>query len=115
RAGALRARCRARAGAARHALQRAAAVGGLSAVDHLESADFEEFAASLAPDVVWVGLRPGELCRNRDQVVATFRQALESGKSGSPEVVAEAEGLIGVDPHVEPPLEAAPERHHVFV
>jgi ketosteroid isomerase-like protein len=27
-------------------------VGGVSAVDHLESADFEEFAASLAPEVV---------------------------------------------------------------
>ena len=87
----------------------------MSAVDHLESADFEEFAASLAPDVVWVGLRPGELCRNREQVVATFRQALESGKSGSPEVVAEAEGLIVVDPHVEPPLEQNPELHQVFV
>jgi ketosteroid isomerase-like protein len=90
-------------------------VGGVSAVDHLESADFEEFAASLAEDVVWVGLQPGQLCRNRDQVVSTFRQALESGKSGSPEVVAEAEGLIVVDPHVEPPYEHAPELHHVFV
>ena len=87
----------------------------MSAAEHLESADFEEFAAALATDVVWVGLRPGQLCRNRDQVIATFRQALESGKSGSPEVVAEADGLIVVDPHVEPPDEHAPELHHVFV
>ena len=87
----------------------------MSALDHLESADFEEFAAALAPDVVWVGLRPGQLCRNRDQVIATFRQALESGKSGSPEVVGEVEGRIVVDPHVEPPYEHAPELHHVFV
>ena len=90
-------------------------MGGLSALDHLESADFEEFAAALAPDVVWVGLEPGQLCRNREQVVATFRQALESGKSGSPEVVAEAEGRIVVDPHVDPPSEEAPELHFVFV
>ena len=90
-------------------------MGGLSALDHLESADFEEFAAALAPDVVWVGLEPGQLCRNREQVVATFRRALESGKSGSPEVVAEAEGRIVVDPHVEPPNEEAPELHFVFV
>jgi ketosteroid isomerase-like protein len=90
-------------------------VGGLSALDHLESAEFEEFAAALAPDVIWVGLRPGQLCRNRDQVLATFRRALESGKSGSPEVVAEAEGLIVVDPHVDPPNEEAPELHFVFV
>jgi ketosteroid isomerase-like protein len=90
-------------------------VGGVSALDHLESADFAEFTASLAPDVVWVGLEPGQLCRGRDEVVATFREALESGKSGSPEVVAEAEGRIVVDPHVEPPYEWAPELHHVFV
>jgi ketosteroid isomerase-like protein len=87
----------------------------VSAVDHLESADFEEFASSLAPDVVWVGVWPGQLCRNRDEVVATFRQALESGTSGSPEVVAKTEGLIVVDPHVDPPYEWAPELHHVFV
>jgi ketosteroid isomerase-like protein len=87
----------------------------VSAVDHLESADFAQFVASLAPDVVWVGLRPGQLCRGRDEVVATFRQALESGKSGSPEVVAGVEGQIVVDPHVEPPYEHAPELHHVFV
>jgi hypothetical protein len=90
-------------------------VGGVSALDHLESADFQEFAASLASDVVWVGLEPGQLCRNRDEVVTTFRQALESGKSGAPEVVAQAEGLIVVDPHVDPPYEWAPELHHVFV
>jgi ketosteroid isomerase-like protein len=90
-------------------------VGGVSAVDHLESADFEEFAASLAADVVWVGLEPGQLCRNRDEVLATFRHELETGRSGSPEVVGEAEGRIVVDPHVEPPYEHAPELHHVFV
>jgi ketosteroid isomerase-like protein len=90
-------------------------VGGVSALEHLESADFQEFAASLAPDVVWVGLEPGQVCRNRDEVLATFRQALESGQTGSPEVVGEKEGLIVVDPHVEPPYEHAPELHHVFV
>ena len=84
-------------------------------VSHLESADFQEFAASLAPDVVWVGLRPGQLCRSRDEVIATFREALESGKSGSPEVVAERDRSLVVDPHVEPPYEHAPELHHVFV
>ena len=87
----------------------------MSAVDHLESADFQEFAAALAPEVVWVGLRPGQLCRNRDQVVATFRRALESGKRGSPEVVAEVEGRIVVDPRVQPPNEEAPELHFVLV
>ena len=83
----------------------------VSALDHLESAEFEEFAAALAPEVVWVGVWPGQLCRNRDEVVATFRQALESGTSGSPEGVAKTEGLIVVDP----PYEWAPELHHVFI
>ena len=87
----------------------------MSALDHLESADFQEFATALAPDVVWVGLRPGQLCRNREQVLSTFRQALETGRSGSPEVVAETEGRIVVDPHVEPPAPEAPELHFVFV
>jgi ketosteroid isomerase-like protein len=90
-------------------------VGGVSALDHLESADFQQFAAALAPDVAWVGLRPGQLCRNRDEVLATFRRELEAGRSGSPEVVREAEGRIVVDPHVDPPYEEAPELHHVFV
>ena len=90
-------------------------MGGVSALDHLESAEFEEFAAALAPDVIWVGLRPGQLCRNRDEVVARFRGALEAGRSGSPEVVGETEGRIVVDPHVEPPPEEAPELHFVFV
>jgi ketosteroid isomerase-like protein len=87
----------------------------MSALDHLESADFEEFAAALAPEVVWVGLRPGQLCRNRDEVLGTFRRALEAGRSGTPEVVGEGEGRIVVDPHVEPPHPEAPELHHVFV
>ena len=90
-------------------------MGGVSALDHLESADFQEFAAALAPDVVWVGLKPGQLCRNSEEVVAAFREALEAGRSGSPEVVAETEGRLVVDPHVEPPYEHAPELHHVFV
>ena len=84
-------------------------------VSHLESANFQEFAAALAPDVVWVGLRPGQLCRSRDEVIATFREALETGRSGAPEVVAETEGRIVVDPHVEPPAPEAPELHFVFV
>jgi ketosteroid isomerase-like protein len=87
----------------------------MSARDHLEHGDFKAFAEALAPDVVWVGLEPGQLCRNRDEVLATFRDALEGGRSGTPEVVAEAEGRIVVDPHVDPPYEPAPELHHVFV
>ena len=81
----------------------------------IEPEGFEEFVASLDPDVVWVGLRPGQLCRNKEQVVGIFRRKLADGYTGTPEVLAHSENTIVVDPHVEPPYEHAPELHHVFV
>jgi ketosteroid isomerase-like protein len=80
----------------------------------LEREGFDEFVAALDPNVVWVGIRPGQLCRNRDEVVAIFRRALEQGHSGTPEIVAQTDELLVVDPHVDPPLELNPELHHVF-
>src|SRR5205085_9625081 len=85
------------------------------ALDELGGAGLREFAAALAPDGGGVGWRPGQVCRNREQVLAAVRRALEAGKSGTPEVVAETEGGIVVDPHVDPPNEEAPELHFVFV
>ena len=82
--------------------------------DVIEHGDFEAFTAALAPDVVWVGMRPGLLCRNREQVVDTMRGWLDAEHSASSEIVGENENLIVVDPHVEPP-NWIPELHHVFV
>jgi hypothetical protein len=40
--------------------------------DAIERKSLDDFAELLAPDVVWVGLWPGELCRNRDDVLEMF-------------------------------------------
>lgn len=83
--------------------------------DVIDHGDINAFATALAPDVVWVGLLPGQLCRSRDEVLATFRGALEAGYTGRFEIVAEAEDMVVVEPHVEPPLEVNPNLHQVFV
>jgi hypothetical protein len=69
---------------------------------------------SLAPDVVWVGVFPGQLCRSADDVNARLEQVRQSGRSYSPEVLAERDGVILFDPHVEPPAEI-PELHQIAI
>ena len=83
--------------------------------DVIESGDFEAFATLLSPDVVWVGVSPGQLCRNRDEVLDTFRGALEAGLSAMPEILAETEEFVVIDPHVEPTPELHPGLHQVLV
>ena len=81
----------------------------------IERQDFDGFAAALAPDVVWVGVLPGQLCRTREQVLATFRAALEAGVQASPEILAESGEALVVDFHPQPPPELAPQLHQIFV
>jgi hypothetical protein len=69
---------------------------------------------SLAPDVVWVGVLPGQLCRSAEQVNARLEQVRQSGRSYSPEVLAEREGVILFDPHVDPPAHI-PELHQIAI
>ena len=68
----------------------------------------------LAPDVVWVGVLPGMLCRSASQVEARLEQVRNSGRSYSPEVLAEHEGVVLYDPHVDPPAEI-PELHQIAI
>jgi len=68
----------------------------------------------LAPDVVWVGVLPGMLCRSAAQVNERLEQVRESGRSYSPEVLAERDGVVLFDPHVEPPAEI-PELHQIAI
>jgi hypothetical protein len=68
----------------------------------------------LAPDVVWVGVLPGQLCRSAEQVRARLDQIRNSGRSYSPEVLAEREGAFLFDPHVEPPAQI-PELHQIAI
>jgi hypothetical protein len=68
----------------------------------------------LAPDVVWIGVHPGQLCRSAEQVNARLDQVRQSGRSYSPEVLAEHDGVVLFDPHVDPPAEI-PELHQIAI
>jgi hypothetical protein len=69
----------------------------------------------LAPDVVWIGTLPGQLCRGAEQVSARVNQIRGSGRSVSPEVLAEQDGLLLIDPHVDPPAQLNPELHQIAI
>jgi hypothetical protein len=68
----------------------------------------------LAPDVVWVGVLPGQLCRSADEVNERLEQVRNSGRSYSPEVLEERDGVVLFDPHVDPPAEI-PELHQIAI
>jgi hypothetical protein len=74
----------------------------------IEHGDLTAFEEVLAPDIVWLGRYPGEICRNRDEVLAMLREAQARGIQASPEVVLEHEDLLVVDPHLDG-------RHQVLV
>ena len=69
---------------------------------------------SLAPDVVWIGVLPGQLCRSADQVNARLEQVRNSGRSYSPEILAERDGVLLFDPHADPPAEI-PGLHQIAI
>jgi hypothetical protein len=68
----------------------------------------------LAPHVVWVGVLPGQLCRSAEDVNARLEQVRNSGRAYSPEVLAERDGVVLFDPHVDPPAEI-PELHQIAI
>ena len=73
----------------------------VSVREALESGGFEPHSYLLAPDVVWIGRFPGELCRNRDEVLEMFRRARETGIQARPEIVWEGEDTFVVDPNLD--------------
>jgi ketosteroid isomerase-like protein len=77
--------------------------------------DEAAFAELLAPDVVWVGTLPGQLCRNREQMLGVIARARANGRRWQPEIVDEAPGALLVDPHVQPPAEVSPTLHQVLL
>jgi len=81
----------------------------------IERADLPAFRALLAPHVVWVGVFPGQLCRNREQVSAMFEHPENAARSLSPEIVAERDGVFVVDPHADPQPEWVSQLHLVVV
>jgi ketosteroid isomerase-like protein len=67
----------------------------------IEGTDLDSFGEALAPDVVWIGRYPGELCRNRGEVLEMLRHAQETGVRPEPEIVFEEDSLFVVDPHLD--------------
>jgi SnoaL-like domain len=82
----------------------------VSVREAIAQGDLTAFEKVLAPDIVWVGLWPGELCRNRDDVLEMLRTAQANGIEASPEIVRDDGDRFVVDPHL--PLDG---RHQVFV
>ncbi len=69
----------------------------------------------LAADVVWVGSLPGLMCRGAQQVNARLEQVGAKGRSFEPEVLAEQDGVLLVDPHVSAPPRLNPELHQILI
>jgi hypothetical protein len=69
----------------------------------------------LAPDVVWVGSLPGLMCRGAEQVNARLDQIRANRRTFEPEVLAEREGFVLIDPQVSAPPQVNPELHQILV
>ena len=80
----------------------------MSLQDAIEGMLLDDIAAVLAPNVVWVGLYPGELCRNRDEVLEMFGRLRYRQDQLRPKVVAKRDDFLVVDPGID-------ERHHVLL
>jgi hypothetical protein len=80
----------------------------VSVREAIEGTDLDAFAEALTPDVVWVGLWPGELCRNRDDVLEMFARWRGRELRAQPSIVAEKDDLLVVDLGLDG-------RHHVVV
>ena len=76
--------------------------------DAIEGMLLYDIAEVLTPNVVWVGLYPGELCRNRDEVLEMFERLRYREDQLRPKVVAKRDDILVVDPGID-------ERHHVLV
>jgi hypothetical protein len=73
----------------------------VSVREAIESRSLDGFAEVLTEDVVWVGLWPGELCRNRDDVLEMFARWREREFPVRPQVVLEKDDAIVVDPSLD--------------
>jgi hypothetical protein len=87
----------------------------MSVREAVERADVDAFVALLREDAVWVGLLPGQLCRDREQVAEMIRRGDARAERARPRVGAEIGAVLVVDPALEPPAELAPELHQVLV
>jgi len=80
----------------------------VSVREAIERRSLDDFAEALTPDVVWIGLWPGELCRNRDDVLEMLARMREREVELRPRVVLDRDDVLVVDPSLDG-------RHHVLV
>ncbi len=80
----------------------------VSVRESIERRSLDGFVEALAPGVVWVGLWPGQLCRNRDDVLEMFARMREREEQIQPTIVVEQDDVLVVDPGLDG-------RHHVLV
>jgi len=83
--------------------------------DAIERGDCAAFGALLDPSVVWVGVQPEQLCRNRDDVLAMLVYGDNASRRFAPETLLEREGVYVVDPHPDPPPEWVPDLCQVIL
>ena len=81
----------------------------------IERGDRAAFGALLDPRVVWVGVHPGQLCRNRKDVLAMLVDGDNASRRVAPEIILEREGVYVVDPHPDPPPEWVPDLCQVIL
>jgi hypothetical protein len=81
----------------------------------IESGDLEAFRELLDPNVVWIGVYPGQLCRHRQDVLSMLDAPPTSGRSVTPEILAERGGMFAVAVHPDPRPEWVPDLHQVIV
>jgi len=82
----------------------------VSVREAIAQGDLTAFEEVLAPDIVWVGLWAGQLCRNRAEVLEMLKAAQAGGIAPSPEIVRDEGDRFVVDPHL--PID---DRHQIFV
>jgi hypothetical protein len=83
--------------------------------DVIERGDRAAFFDLLDPGVVWIGVYPGQLCRNRDDVLYILGSPDNAAREFAPEILEEREDLIVVDPHADPPPAFVPNLCQVLV
>lgn len=87
----------------------------MSVREVIASGDLSAFRDVLDPGVVWIGVYPGQLCRNRDDVLSMLDELPTSARTVAPELLAERDGMFAVAVHPDPQPEWVPDLHQVIV
>jgi ketosteroid isomerase-like protein len=83
--------------------------------DVIRRGDRAAFRELLDPDVVWVGVYPGQLCRSRAEVLDILDSSDNAAREFAPEILEEREGVVVLDPHADPPPVLVPNLCQVLI